>query len=112
MKEEAKMVYLLECLQKTPPPVSSALLLLRQHGWGQHGHTAAPGHRWSWQWGCDRDAAGLCHGWGRCVGEPCSTYEQVLGPELLCFLLSKREWVSRGVMLIPAVPARRKVALP
>lgn len=22
MKEEAKMVYLLECLQKTPPPVS------------------------------------------------------------------------------------------
>lgn len=24
MKEEAKMVYLLECLQKTPPPVSVA----------------------------------------------------------------------------------------
>ena len=24
MKEEAKMVYLLECLQKTPPPVSAA----------------------------------------------------------------------------------------
>lgn len=24
MKEEAKMVYLLECLQKTPPPVSSS----------------------------------------------------------------------------------------
>lgn len=44
MKEEAKMVYLLECLQKTPPPVSSELRLLWQRGWGQHGHTAALGH--------------------------------------------------------------------
>lgn len=26
MKEEAKMVYLLECLQKTPPPVSKYAL--------------------------------------------------------------------------------------
>lgn len=24
VKEEAKMVYLLECLQKTPPPVSNS----------------------------------------------------------------------------------------
>lgn len=30
MKEEAKMVYLLECLQKTPPPVSIA-----GSGWSQ-----------------------------------------------------------------------------
>lgn len=30
VKEEAKMVYLLECLQKTPPPVSAA-----RPGWGQ-----------------------------------------------------------------------------
>lgn len=44
VKEEAKMVYLLECLQKTPPPVSSELRLLRQRDWGQHGHTAALGH--------------------------------------------------------------------
>lgn len=26
VKQEAKMVYLLECLQKTPPPVSSTIL--------------------------------------------------------------------------------------
>lgn len=45
VKEEAKMVYLLECLQKTPPPVSSELRLLWQHGWEQHRHTAAPGTR-------------------------------------------------------------------
>lgn len=25
VKEEAKMVYLLECLQKTPPPVSNSI---------------------------------------------------------------------------------------
>lgn len=29
VKEEAKMVYLLECLQKTPPPVSA----LTYHDW-------------------------------------------------------------------------------
>lgn len=45
MKEEAKMVYLLECLQKTPPPVSSALWLLWQHGWGQRRCTCSPGAR-------------------------------------------------------------------
>lgn len=33
MKEEAKMVYLLECLQKTPPPVSTA-----GPGWAQSSH--------------------------------------------------------------------------
>ena len=27
VKQEAKMVYILECLQKTPPPVSSTELL-------------------------------------------------------------------------------------
>lgn len=30
------------------------------------------------------------------VSEPGSTYEQVLGPELSCALLSRRERVSRG----------------
>lgn len=76
MKEEAKMVYLLECLQKTPPPVSSALWLLWQHGWGQRRCTAALGRGWSWQWGHSHDAAGLCCVWGRCASHTSRSWAQ------------------------------------
>ena len=33
VKQEAKMVYILECLQKTPPPVSSTELLQYWNMW-------------------------------------------------------------------------------
>lgn len=77
MKEEAKMVYLLECLQKTPPPVSMLGTIWSRWGMGGAGRGGPPvqgGH----------------------VAEPCSIYEQVLGPAVLCALLSKREWASPG----------------
>lgn len=67
MKEEAKMVYLLECLQKTPPPVSML------------------GTVWS-HWGMEDPVQ----------SGPCFMNEQVLGPAVLCTPLSKREWTSLG----------------
>ncbi|XP_035415594.1 probable ATP-dependent RNA helicase DDX41 isoform X1 [Cygnus atratus] len=57
VKEEAKMVYLLECLQKTPPPVSNALWLPRARRSPQLGA--------GWQRGRGRGAARLCPAWGR-----------------------------------------------
>lgn len=81
------MVYLLECLQKTPPPVSSVLW---QHGWGQHGHTAAPGHGWSWQWGWVCDAAGFCHGQGLGMRVSCAPHMSRSWAESCCVLCSAR----------------------
>lgn len=80
MKEEAKMVYLLECLQKTPPPVS-VLGTARSH-WG----TGGAGRGTPVQRGP--------------VTAPCSTCEQLLGAAVLC-----GNGLAQGAVLVPAVPA-------
>lgn len=89
MKEEAKMVYLLECLQKTPPPVSMLGTMWSRWGMGGAGRGDPLCRVGMWL----SHAPSMSRSWD----------------QQCCVLCSAREnGLPQGAVLVPAVPACRK----